>query len=666
MRRPPAWAILAALVALGGGLRAWAAARVPVPWIPVDETIYAQLGTSLYRRGVLEVLEGPTPYYSFLYPAFAGIPLTLGGLPAGYVALHALQGVVISLAAVPTYLWALRVAPRRWALAAAALALAPAGLAYAGLVMTEALFYPLLVTAAWASAAALARPSRRTHAAAVALLLVLVATRLQAIVLLPAYVVAAGLLALFERRREALLRVAPAAGALGLAALGWVAWRVAAGKPLLGAYEAAAGGGYDAGRALRFVVAHAGDLVLLSLVVPACALALLALEAARGRERSRELRAALAVTLAFSLAFVLQVGLFASAHVGYVAERNLFSLAPLLLVCLAAWLGRGAPRPRLATAAVALGSLALVLAVRLDEYAVEAALPFSLTPVAVWRHLGAAAAWQRELVVYGTAALAAAAFALVPRRALWALPALVAAALAGGSAEASRYVVDVTRLQQARFLGAERRWVDAATDARTAYLYDGDRDWDAVWENIFWNRRIRRVYDLPATRIVGPLPQATADVEPDGTLVASDGEPLPERSLVASSNLTLAGTRVAQARQQLPGQAGLVLWRLAGTPRVLTRAGGLAPNGDVVANEASLVAYDCTAEGRLRVSLVVKEAGTVEIARDERVWRRLSFAGPATWGAEVPAAPLPGERFCRFTIATTGLVGVTVLEYLRD
>ena len=65
----------------------------------------------------------------------------------------------MSLAAVPAYLWARSLVSRSWALAAAALAVAVPGLTYSGLVMTEVLFYPLLVLAAWAAAEAIARPS---------------------------------------------------------------------------------------------------------------------------------------------------------------------------------------------------------------------------------------------------------------------------------------------------------------------------------------------------------------------------------------------------------------------------------------------------------------------------------------------------------------------------
>src|SRR5512139_710394 len=178
--------VLAGLVVLSAGLRFWAASGIPTPWIAPDEMFYALLGRSLWEHGSLNVLGGPTPFYSFVYPALAGLPLSLGSVHAGYTALKALQAVVMSLAAVPVYLWGRSLMRRGWALAAAALTLAIPGLGYSGLVMTEVAFYPLLVVTAWATARALADPTPRRQALLIGAAALLVATRLQALVLVAA------------------------------------------------------------------------------------------------------------------------------------------------------------------------------------------------------------------------------------------------------------------------------------------------------------------------------------------------------------------------------------------------------------------------------------------------------------------------------------------------
>jgi len=73
----------------------------------------------------------------------------------------------------------------------AVLTVATPVLAYSGLVMTEVLFYPLLVTAAWAGATAIARPTRGSQILLLVAFVAVCATRIQAIVLVPALVTAA-------------------------------------------------------------------------------------------------------------------------------------------------------------------------------------------------------------------------------------------------------------------------------------------------------------------------------------------------------------------------------------------------------------------------------------------------------------------------------------------
>ena len=186
----PWWVTLGSLVLLSTVLRTWASRGVPTPWIAPDEQIYGLLGQGLYRDGSLTILGGPTPYYSAVVPAVVGLPLSIGDLALGHSLLKALQALVMSLAAVPVFLWGRSFMAPRWALVAAALTLALPGLAYSGLVMTEAVFYPVFVLAAWATAAALASPTTTRQALLVAALCLAVATRLQAIVLLAVIVTA--------------------------------------------------------------------------------------------------------------------------------------------------------------------------------------------------------------------------------------------------------------------------------------------------------------------------------------------------------------------------------------------------------------------------------------------------------------------------------------------
>ena len=186
----PTWQLLVVLVGVSAAFRAAFAEAIPTPWIAPDELIYAELGRAFWRTGHLTLFGEPTRFVSFVSPVLAGLPLSLHDREMGYRLLQTLQAVVMSLAAVPTYLWARSFASRGWALVAAALALVPPSLAYSGLVMTEVAFYPAFVLATWAVWRALEEPRPRRQAWALAAIVLLCAVRLQGFVVGLAYLTA--------------------------------------------------------------------------------------------------------------------------------------------------------------------------------------------------------------------------------------------------------------------------------------------------------------------------------------------------------------------------------------------------------------------------------------------------------------------------------------------
>ena len=101
--------------------------------------------------------------------------------------------------AVPTYLWARSIASMRWALAAAGLVLLAPALHYAGFLMTEPLTLTVVTIALLAMARALQRPSMWRYGVFAAWATAAAAVRLQALVLLPAFLAAALLDALAAR-----------------------------------------------------------------------------------------------------------------------------------------------------------------------------------------------------------------------------------------------------------------------------------------------------------------------------------------------------------------------------------------------------------------------------------------------------------------------------------
>ncbi|TML63175.1 MAG: hypothetical protein E6G22_06815, partial [Actinobacteria bacterium] len=104
---------------------------MPSPWFTPDEMVYGELGRSLYATGHLDILGHATPFFSLVYPALVGPFLNLGDVELGYTLLKGAQALVMSLTAVPVFLWARSLVRPRFALVAALLMLAVPGLAFA-------------------------------------------------------------------------------------------------------------------------------------------------------------------------------------------------------------------------------------------------------------------------------------------------------------------------------------------------------------------------------------------------------------------------------------------------------------------------------------------------------------------------------------------------------
>ena len=668
-RRAPGWLPLAGLILGSTLVRAWASRAVPTPWIAPDEMIYGLLGQGLYRSGHLAILGGPTPYYSAVVPAVVGLPLSVSDLALGYSVLKVIQALIMSLAAVPVYLWGRSLVPRRWALLAAALTLALPGLAYSGLVMSEVEFYPAICLTAWAMATLLESPTRLRQALFLGALAVAVATRTQAVILVPAFVLAVGLDALLARSPKRIVAQAPALAGLGLLSAAVLAWRIAAAGPLLGGY-AGVGGHYEAGRSLEFVLYHAGDLALLAGVLPACAVAVLLWGALRRGEPEAQLRAYLAVCAALVVCLVLEVGVFASRHVGQLAERDLIGLAPVLFLGFALWLARGGPGEYPSKSAAAILVAASVLAIPVGRFVTPDAPPsaFSIIPLLHLREL--TSVHTTELVLGFAVVLATGLFVLLPRSMLLVLPALVGLALASGSVSAGREVVRQAKAQQLRLLGPERRWIDTRATGPVAYVYDGENYWNAVWETIFWNRRVRWVYDLPNDSVPGPLPQQTVGIRPSGVLTAADGSPLRPPFAAVAQNYALAGEPLATAPQLGTDRQGFELWKIDPPLRISTVTFGLLANGDInpaagVA-EAGLITYGCRA-GSFKLALFVKEPETIRILLDDRVVRQRTFPATGTWYVTIPvrATAAGNDRVCVLKVRPTGLTGTNRFEFQR-
>jgi len=338
-----------------------------------------------------------------------------------------------------------------------------------------------------------------------------------------------------------------------------------------------------------------------------CAVLVLFWLSVRSGEADPDTRAYVALCVSSLLWLVLEVGVFASREVGRLAERNLMALAPLLFIGFALWLCREGPGSHWARSAVGLLVAVAVLTLPLDKLVTYGALPdaFTLIPLYHLRQLTSLRAV--ELAVSLGVGTAIALFVFLQKRALWVLPAIVLAALVGGSVASCRQVVAESHARQPRLVGQQRRWVDAAAHGPVTLILGQLVYPETVWTTLFWNRRIQSVYDMPGYSIDNALPQQTLDVRPDGELRPSGGPETPTFA-VASLDYTLRGTLIAteQLNQQLdPDQHALGLWRVTPPLRVSTVTTGLHPNGDVDGT-ATLTVYGC-GSGMFDTVLLLKE-----------------------------------------------------------
>ena len=651
------WTAPVLLVGVSSVLWAWQGLRVHGPWFIPDEVVYAELGKSLYRLGHFEILGARPSFFSLIYPLFVGPPLVWSGIERGYTVAKELQAVAMSLAALPVYCFGRSVMSQGWALGAAALALAVPALALTGFLMTEVLFYPIFCLSVWLIARVLVRPTLALQALVLSSILLTALTRLQGLLLAPAFVLtallAAGLGGTWPRL---LVRLAPSLVVLTLGAFVWIGVAFALGRNPLGAYAVTTGGHYTASQALRFVVYHAADLILLTGVVPAAAVVLLTASVLRGTETAPEVIALVAVTIGMTVTILPFVAVYAAGFTGRVAERNLFFLAPLFFTTFVAWLSRGARRPAVLLAVTSAALLALVVSTPWDLLAVPRAEPDAFTFVPFVDLQGRFPAAEPAVVI-GLLATTLLALLALPRRLLLVIPLILGLLLAGASVSAARFTASTAGAYEYLMVGSDRRWVDKAVPGPVDFLYAGERSWSgggSVWTNLFWNDRIERLDTLFGATVAGAIGTHRDFVARNGR-VLTGSSPLRLPYVVASTRLQLAG------RKLLASAAGLVLWQIDPPLRIVSRVAGIDPGSGLLDGRAQLIAYRCRG-GSARLVLLSPDDRLVQIVRAGARARQISLTAGVPWQGKVAmrASELPGTRTCKLSL--TGVAGVRALR----
>jgi hypothetical protein len=517
------------------------------------------------------LISGVSSNYGFVYPLLLSIPYKLFG-PMHDVYRWARVVNALSMCSVvfPTYLLARRVVRPGYALVAAALAVAAPSTIYIGTLMTENAFYPIFMWAAWALVRALEQPTARRQIVLLAFCALAFLTRAQAVALVAAGVTAPLLLAWIERGRPRRLGAwKPLYGIVAVAAVATIVVEVVRGRSpssILGGYSVTTSNGtYHLWPAIRWVSLF---------VLPFAAMIVLA---ASARHLDRALRVFSAASVALAVWLTLEVGVFASSWSFRIEERNLFYLAPLLLVALMAWIERGQPRPP--RAAIAAAGVAAVLPgtipfLQLMNINAESDTPF----IQPWWYLGDRVVGDGNvaLIVLAVATALAALFLWLPRRFAAVLPVLVALGFLITWLPLQLWTQSFTRLSVAAYTNGisapHSDWIDRAVgrNADVAAIWTGvGNDPFVVWENEFWNRSLRRVFGLGA-HLPGAMPEAQLTIDRStGNLVDASGRPVYARYVLVDRRTPIVGTQIASD----PGH-NLVLYRITGPVRIESKVTG--------------------------------------------------------------------------------------------
>jgi hypothetical protein len=643
----PVWAWLGGIVIVSIAVRVALAGKMAAPWIMIDELVYSELAKNLAAHGQFLVRGVPSRGYGFVYPLLIAPAWKLfGPIPEVYTAAKTINGVLMSLAAIPAYFLARRVLPVKLSLFAAALAVLVPEMLFTGMLMTENAFYPIFLVAALLLVLVLERPTPLLQIGLLVICAVAFETRAQAIALFAAVVTAPPLLALVERRplRKALrpyltLYGLVAVGAL-LAALGTIA-RGRSPLTLLGAYRAAtSSSAYSVGGVFHFFLYHVAGLDLYLGILPFAAMLALWLAP---RQSTPAGRAFAVGSFALSFWLVAEVAAFASqSFVDRIEERNIFYLAPLFLTVLLGLAVDGVVtrnRRILVTAAVVAGVLPVFIPFARFINTSAVSDTFALMP---WW-------WAQDHLIHlpqvrwaalGVSLAAAALFVLLPRRLVLVMPVLVAAYFIGTAFVTAngRHGIYVTTRGD-RWAGTHklhRDWIDRAvgSHASVAVVSDGALPSNfQIWENEFFNRSVGTVYDVDNTPRPDPLPETAVTWRADGVLAGASG-PIHAQYVLAGNAVELGGKRVAT------DPVGMSLYRVMGPIVILTHVTGLYPYDTWSRRQVIYRRVECTG-GTLAVGLegdgsLLKRPQTVTAVEDGRVVGRARIPVQGTTTLTVP------------------------------
>jgi len=596
------------------------------PTIFNDELLYAKLSQSLAAGHGLAI-RGE----QFFFPApLASVVLApvwwLHSMTDAYAAAKLLNAALMSAAAFPAYWLARRIVRPSFALLTALATVAAPAMVYHGYLMSEALAYPVFLTAVAILAHAVTTPSRWTPLVVPAACALAIATRVQFIVLPLAYLAAVAVSG--SLRRHALTAATTLLLFVVLVAI----------PGALGQYGGAAHESHAPGTIAHWALTN-GYLLPFSLglaVVPGALFGL-------GLMWRKPVGA---LTIATTLLFLGQAALIAAGEAHRPLERYLFYVTPLAFIAFFAYVERGAPHRRAYTLATCAGAVALSL-VSFPSLTGTAAFFFDSPTLSGFARASYELGLTNASLLYSLAPLALGAVALGARRRPHAVAAVaIAVSLAAG---AGVYATDrlVTQFSARTFDPSPPDWLDRSGLGPASYLVLPYGNYFLGTNLESWNRDVRHVLVL-GTMPPDEYPSAHVDIAPDGTLELA-GRPAEAQTVVANISGSTIGLEGRAVAHPLPG---LVAYRIPAGAHVRWFARGLAPDGWT----GTKLRYQTwpARPGRYELRLAVPNGAaprTVEV--DGRVLtvgpnqpRRLTVSttgAPLKVNVNVPNAPLGGR-----------------------
>ena len=500
------------------------AASRKTPWLFTDELEWSQLSRAIASTGHA-ARRGQAHSFESLYSYLIAPAWWIHSTGTAYAAVKYVNAVVMSAAAVPTYLLARMLVARGTALAVALLSIAIPAMSYATFIVPEALAYLWFALVSLLAVRAIARPNARTIAPPVILAALGPWIRAE-FVALPAILALAAALAwmaaqahrgtLSSHWRRVVLSAA------GLAVAGFVFNDLVVEHVHSWTFDE-----YINGHTLTQAALAAGALAIGLGVGPVIA----GIGSLRLRERSDDpvYRAFAAYLAASAIVLVIyaagkQTFLLEALH-PLIEERNVFFLSPLLLLGSALVF----ESRRLDWRLVALATALVLACVWSGKF--EVGQPYFEAPgLSVLTLVNRQYYWDVNDFHRFLIAAAAVSLGLVALRGRrWAAP--LAAAVAAGWLLTGEIYATVSNDHYAtntfaKVLPQPRSWVDEATQgAHTTFLGQAIADPTLMWLVEFWNPELSHVESLDGSAPgPGPAPEAGLETT-DGALSLYTGDP---------------------------------------------------------------------------------------------------------------------------------------------